>query len=179
MINQISAELGQVKRPGMDELMKFLVSSDYFSAPASRGHHLNVPGGLAVHHWGVFRGFLDIYRSICPDVGMDAIRVCALTHDLCKVNFFKITKDAFLANSRPEITIVDQEPLGHGEKSVIVLQRYIKLTTDEALAIRWHMGAWDAAGDTARRCLNLALDRCALLRGLMLADQMATFKESH
>ena len=179
MINQISAELGQVKRPGMDELMKFLVSSDYFSAPASRGHHLHVPGGLADHHWGVYRALLDLRLPLCLDAPMDSIRICALLHDLCKVNFFKEVMDCVGPDGRHPYTICDQEPLGHGEKSVIVLQRYIELTTDEALAIRWHMGAWDAAGDTARRCLNQALDRCALLRGLMLADQMATFKESH
>ena len=176
----ILTELGRVKRPGMDELMKFLVASDYFSAPASRGHHLNVPGGLANHHWGVYRALLDLRLPLTLDAPLDSIRICALLHDLCKVNFFKVMNTGMSADMGGVIiTIDDQEPLGHGEKSVIVLQRYIKLTTDEALAIRWHMGAWDAAGDTARRCLNQALDRCALLRGLMLADQMATFKESH
>jgi hypothetical protein len=49
------------------------------------------------------------------------------------------------------------------------------MTFDEQLAIRWHMGAWENIKDI--HPLNQAMSKCGLLRSLMLADQMATFKE--
>src|SRR3989339_434747 len=92
MMKDILSELSKVNRPGMNELIKFLVSSDYFSAPASRGYHLNVVGGLAKHHWNVFKELCDIKHSICQSADNDSIRICALLHDICKVNFFKVER---------------------------------------------------------------------------------------
>ena len=40
----------------------------------------------------------------------------------------------------PFYEIKDKAPLGHGEKSVIMLQSYIQLEKPELYAIRWHMG---------------------------------------
>ena len=36
-------------------------------------------------------------------------------------------------------------PYGHGEKSVYLIERFMRLKTDEAIAIRWHMGGFDDA----------------------------------
>ena len=40
----------------------------------------------------------------------------------------------------PFYTIEDTIPYGHGEKSVMMISEYIKLTVEEKYAIRWHMG---------------------------------------
>ena len=47
------------------------------------------------------------------------------------------TEDCYVVN--------DQLPIGHGEKSVIILQKFIRLTDEESIAIRWHMAAFDPA----------------------------------
>jgi hypothetical protein len=113
-------------------------------------------------------------------VDKESLVVCGILHDICKVNFYGTgTRNVKNASGQwervPYITVDDKEPLGHGEKSVIIIHRFIPLTSDEQLAIRWHMGAWENIKDT--RSLSQAISRCGLLRALMLADQMATFKE--
>lgn len=40
--------------------------------------------------------------------------------------------------------VKDEMPLGHGEKSLYIMQQFINLTIDEALSIRWHMAFFDA-----------------------------------
>ncbi len=77
----------------------------------------------------------------------------------------------------PVYTINDTLPLGHGEKSVMILQQYIELTTDEIYAIRWHMGGFD---DTAKSYagglqLSAAFDKCPLLVMLHMADLAAVY----
>ena len=68
-----------------------------------------------------------------------------MLHDLCKVNFYKTDfRNAKNAKGEweklPYYTIEDTIPYGHGEKSVMMITEYIKLTNDEKYAIRWHMG---------------------------------------
>ena len=75
----------------------------------------------------------------------DTLIIIGLLHDICKVNFYKVDyRNA--KNERgewekvPYYTIDDTIPYGHGEKSVMMLTEYIKLTSEEKYAIRWHMG---------------------------------------
>jgi len=184
MKDKILAELrGNVTRPGMEKLLDFLTISDFFKAPASTTHHLAVPGGLAAHSWSVYQALKKIVWKHIP-FSMESntessIAICGLLHDICKVNFYKPDiinrKVDGVWQSIPGYKAEDQDPLGHGEKSVIILQRFIELTKDEALAIRWHMGAWDAEGYMQRQRLSQAMDSCPLLRALMLADQLSTY----
>ena len=169
------------ERAGMPALWGFVLQSDFFTAPASTKYHLSVPGGLAVHSWNVYQALLqlnDIYRIMVPD---ESLVICGIWHDICKANFYA-TATRNVKNEKtgvwekvPYITVADQDPLGHGEKSVIILSRFIQLTQDEAWAIRWHMGAWDAEGYGTRQALGSAIDKSPLLRLLMLADQTATW----
>jgi 23S rRNA maturation-related 3'-5' exoribonuclease YhaM len=158
--------LRSVKREGMTELIDFLLKSDYFTAPASTRFHLCYEGGLLEHSWNVFSNLLNhthIYPKI--NIAMDTLIICGLLHDVCKVNFYKQrTKKS--NNILGDYEVIDSLPVGHGEKSVIVLQRYINLTDEEIVSIRWHMSAFDVgttfgtqhyAYDTAIRNYPLAV----------------------
>ncbi len=160
----------------------FLTESDFFRAPASGGQdkHLCEAGGLAQHSWNVYHALKGIAAKYAPEAGQDSVIICGLLHDLCKVNFYK-SDFRNVKNERgqwervPYYSIDDQDPLGHGEKSVITIQRFFPLTEDEALAVRWHMGAWDAANYGQQQALNKAISKSRLLRALMLADQVAAY----
>jgi len=163
-------------------LIGFLESSDFFRAPASGGSdkHLCEAGGLAKHSWNVYKALEGIVGKYVPGATPDSVAICGLFHDLCKTNFYKndfrnVKNERGQWERVPYYSIDDKEPLGHGEKSVILLQMHLPLTLDEALAIRWHMGAWAAHSYQDQQALNAAVNRCALLRALMLADQVAAY----
>ena len=73
--------------------------------------------------------------------------------------------------------VKDRLPMGHGEKSVYLVMKFMDLTDEEALAIRWHMGAYDDAFRGGSRALNEAQDKCALVLALHHADMQATQEE--
>ena len=139
--------LNSVKREGMDELIKFLESSDFFTAPASTRFHGDYEGGLLEHSLKVYELLEEKIRKseLNLEFSEDTIKIVALLHDICKVNFYKIdyrnAKNALgVWEKVPYYTIEDTIPYGHGEKSVMMLTEYIKLTVEEKYAIRWHMG---------------------------------------
>ena len=124
--DKVVALLNKINRPGMAELMDFLEKSDYYEAPASTKYHGAYKKGLVEH-------------------SEDTLAIITLLHDLCKVNFYKVDyRNAKNAKGEwekvPYYTIEDTIPYGHGEKSVMMLTEYIKLTSEEKYAIRWHMG---------------------------------------
>jgi len=146
---QIESLLNEVERDGIDDLMKFLENSDFYTAPASGRYHSNFKGGLAIHSLNVYNIFnkkLDEYNITYPK---DTKILVPILHDLCKVNNFTIdfrgkkNKATGKWDQVPYYKTEDLFPAGHGEKSVIRLQEFMKLTKDEALMIRWHMGGYE------------------------------------
>lgn len=142
-----------VKREGADKLLDYLCSSDFFCAPASAKFHLSREGGLAEHSINVYKRLLkyvvceygENYREKISD---ESIAICGLLHDLCKIDFYKQdlrnVKNADGAwEQRAYYTIDEKLPYGHGEKSVYIINGFIRLTREEALAINWHMGGFD------------------------------------
>jgi hypothetical protein len=144
----------EVKRPGIDPLLEFLNTSDFFTAPCSTQYHLAQPGGLAEHSLNVFHLLMAKFNQFAKEIPgnfnelTESVIICGLGHDLCKVNFYGSDKRNVKEDGRwieKEVYVVkDQLPLGHGEKSVSILQDFIPLTDVEKLAIRWHMTAFDA-----------------------------------
>ncbi|MDD4997697.1 MAG: hypothetical protein PHI99_06070 [Syntrophales bacterium] len=138
-----------VNRPGVDKVIEFLNESDFFTAPCSTEFHLSRPGGLAEHSRNVFV-LLDekVKRYGLEDqISRDTRVICGLGHDLCKANFYVIgtknAKENGVWKEKRIYKVEDQFPMGHGEKSVSILQDCIHLTEQEKLAIRWHMVAFD------------------------------------
>lgn len=193
---QIFEELmGEVERPGVDQLMYYIRNSDFYTAPASRAFHLSAEGGLLQHSLNVFRalegslkrdedpegsGFV-YYDYICcgkavARIPRDSVIVMALLHDLCKTNFY-VTEMRWRKDQNnkweqyPTYKIEDKVPYGHGEKSVMMVEQFMKLTASERYAIRWHMGFADGA-DT--RTLGLAVEKYPVIWALHNADMMAS-----
>ena len=129
--------LRKTKREGIENLIAFIEKTDFFTAPASTRFHGCYEGGLLEHSLKVYEILDYKIKNNVIDlfVPEDTIIITALLHDICKVNFYKVDyRNA--KNSRVDDTI----PYGHGEKSVMMISEYIKLTSEEKYAIRWHMG---------------------------------------
>lgn len=176
----ISELLMGIKREGMGDLLWFLDHSDFFDAPASSRHHLSVKHGLAMHSINVFNALFNLANEYALTVNTDSLKICALLHDLCKVNCYKNdfknvkNEKTGIWEKQPFIKWNDDFPLGHGEKSCIMIMKYIKLTDEEIMAIRWHMLAWDVS-DAQKESLSLALKQYKLIGALAAADQIATY----
>ena len=139
--------LKSTNRLGIEDLISFLEKTDFFTAPASTRFHGSFEGGLVEHSLKVYE-ILDykaknnVLKLEIPD---DTIKIVSLLHDICKLNFYKVdyrnAKNALGEWEKvPYYTIDDTIPYGHGEKSVMMISEYIKLTPEEKYSIRWHMG---------------------------------------
>lgn len=144
-----------IKRDGAEELLRYLDRSDFFTAPASTRYHLACEGGLVQHSLNVYKELVTLcemakanYKGWDESVANpESIAICSLLHDLCKVNVYKTE----MRNRKNEMgqweqyqayTYEENLPYGHGEKSVYIASGFMKLTREEAMAIRFHMGAW-------------------------------------
>ncbi len=165
--------LKKVQRPGIKELIEYLENSDFFDAPASTKYHLSIPGGLLQHSLNVYFNL----KKMC-NLNEESIILVSLLHDICKANFYKeILKNQKNDSGEWEQVksyIIDELfPCGHGEKSVIIVQKYIDLTPSEILAIRWHMGGFVPKEE--QKSVNKAFNSCELAVWLHLADLKATY----
>lgn len=159
--------LDLVIRPGAEDLLAWLGATDFFEAPASTRFHGAFPGGLVEHSLNVYDQLLFDHSAL--KYGGQTLAVCALLHDVCKANYYHRDSDGW--------TVRDALPMGHGEKSVYLIQKHMDLTDEEALAIRWHMGAYDEAYRGGSRALGAAMDCCALVLALHQADMRASQEE--
>lgn len=159
--------LSQVTRPGAAELLAWLESTDFFEAPASSRFHGAYPGGLVEHSLNVYYALLGNFTI--REYGGESIAVAALLHDVCKAEYYEQTGDGW--------SVRERLPMGHGEKSVYLVMKHMNLTDEEALAIRWHMGAYDDAFKGGSRALGAAQDKCPLVLALHHADMLATQEE--
>lgn len=149
----IEAYCKNIKREGADKLLGWLKSTDFFTAPASYRFHSSFEGGLAHHSMNVYRRlkknvqseFGAGYASFISD---ESIAVCGLLHDVCKAEYYKTemrnVKENGVWVQRPYYAVEEKLPYGHGEKSVYIINGFMRLTREEALAINWHMGGFDA-----------------------------------
>ena len=115
--------LSFVERDGVQKLLEWLESTDFYTAPASTKYHGAYAGGLLEHSLNVFRRLV----RRCPAADMDTLTITALLHDVCKIHLYEKTEDGYRHN--------EQFPIGHGEKSVILILRHMPLTDEEITAI--------------------------------------------
>lgn len=174
-----------IKREGADKLLEYLMSpqSDFFTAPASMRYHSSCEGGLCQHSLNVYdclHSYLGSERTralIGQTYSEETIAIAALLHDICKVGVYKTgyrnVKDEKGAWQRVQVYEFDDKlPYGHGEKSVYVISGFMKLTREEAFAIRYHMG-YSATDD--QRNVALAFEMFPLAFALSVADSEATY----
>ena len=139
--------LRSTNREGIEDVINFLEKSDFFAAPASTRFHGNYEGGLMEHSMKVYEILKEKVKNTCIKINTpeESLIIMALLHDICKANYYKVD----YRNAKNELgewekvpyyTVDDKIPYGHGEKSVMMLTEYIKLTNEEKYTIRWHMG---------------------------------------
>jgi len=146
-----------IKRDGAKELLTWLSSTDFFTAPASTRFHGNFAGGLLEHSVKVYERFIKMLEMEYGKAWLEKAEnretaaVISLFHDVCKVNCYKTEMRNVKVNgewmSKPYFAFEDTLPYGHGEKSVYMISAFMKLTRDEAFAINWHMGGFDPRND--------------------------------
>ena len=187
---QFQERLLSTKREGMETVIKHLDRLGFFVAPASTKFHLNVKGGLLQHSWNVCNTALMLREQMIamnPDLEgklpEESVVLASLLHDVCKSNIYKEAllnrkNDQGYWEKVPGYEVdYTSLPLGHGEKSVIMLLTLgLKLTKDEMLAIRWHMTAWELAFQSPEQKANLQKAReiaplCAIVQA---ADGLAS-----
>ncbi len=169
-----------VTREGADRLLEWLEKTDFFIAPASTRYHCAFEGGLALHSMNVYRVLMEKHFDPETD-NRESFALCALLHDVCKAQFYKVScrnvKDPATGRWEPQpyYSIEDEFPYGHGEKSVFLIERFLRLKPSEAMAIRWHMGGFDDAAQGGSRAISQAYERYPLAVKLHLADLEATY----
>lgn len=170
---------GFIHRDGISDLMDYLENeTDFFTAPASTRYHGAFEGGLAKHSFNVFKEMIDevsAYKTkYNVPISDESAAIVSLFHDVCKANCYH-KRTGKSESSAPGYEFLDPLPLGHGEKSLYIVSRFMKLSNWEAMAIRWHMGAFDNAFRGGERALNTALEACPLVLLLHVADMKATY----
>ena len=187
---EFQSRLLETKREGMENVIKHLERLGFFTAPASTKFHLNVKGGLMQHSWNVCNTALMLRNQMIlmkPELEaklpVESVIIASLLHDVCKSNIYK---DAILNRKNdqgywekvPGYEVdYSSLPLGHGEKSVIMLLTLgLRLTRDEMLAIRWHMTAWELPfhSSEAKANLNAARETAPLCTIIQTADGLSS-----
>ncbi len=173
-----------IKREGADKLLDYLASQscDFFTAPASTRFHGAYEGGLCEHS-------LNVYDCLCDYMQRDRVKelyglscspetcaIVSLLHDVCKTNVYKpsfrnVKNDRGVWEKVPSYDYEDALPYGHGEKSVYILSGFLRLTREEAFAIRFHMGF---SGTEEVRLVSDAFEKFPLAYALHNADMEAT-----
>lgn len=170
--------LRTTNRDGIEELIRYLQEeTDFFTAPASTKYHGAFAGGLLMHSINVCAELrLDPNSKVYPT---ETLIIVALLHDICKANCYRTEKRNVKENGgwveKQVYVFEDELPLGHGEKSLYIASKFIKLSDEEAAAIRWHMGAFDCAFRGGDRGLNAAYEKYPLAVLLHMADMRATY----
>ena len=190
MKSEFVSLLKSTRRKGVDSVLDELESLGFFKAPASTKFHLNEQEGLLKHSLNVCNTALAIRDvmllkddSLRESLPKDSVIIAGLLHDVCKADIYR----AAMKKQKNNLGIwtdvpgydVDYShfPLGHGEKSVIMLLRCgMVLTDDEIMAIRWHMHAWDLPFQSAdiKGNLHKAKEICPLLSLIQAADGLAS-----
>ena len=174
--------LSAIDREGIDALMQFIEKSDFYTAPASVRFHGAEEGGLLAHSINVYNCLMrkkqsdgGIWHDVLADVPDESIAVTALLHDICKTYFYAVEMRNKKVNGEwiqvPAYRVEDKIPYGHGEKSVMMIEEYMKLKPMERYAIRWHMGPY--SGEQDWTTLSAAMDKYPLVMALFEADMEA------
>lgn len=172
-----------IKREGADKLFDYLASSDFFTAPASSRFHSAHEGGLCEHSLNVYDclvSYLDTDRARNTfgfSYSDESIAIVALLHDLCKIGVYKkgfrnVKDEKGVWQRVDTFEFEDKLPYGHGEKSVYIISGYMRLTREEAFAIRYHMG-YSSTEDA--RNVSAAFEMFPLAFALSTADSEATY----
>ena len=176
---------GSIDRAGLPDLLLWLEKTDFWTAPASTRFHGCYPGGLLEHSLNVYDQLIKLIgmyyeeEEVTPEL-LESAAVVALFHDLCKVNFY----EPFMKNVKNDDTgrweqvqsykINEKVPLGHSQKSVIILQQFMKLKLDEIYAVHAHMGFADSSFRGGDSYVGTIFEKSKLALLTHMADMVAS-----
>lgn len=166
-----------ITRKGSAELLEWIHKTDFFDAPASTKFHCACEHGLVMHSVSVFNTMVEKHFDEEKD-SLESFAICALLHDMCKAQFYKKSTRNVKNDETgqwekvPYYSVEDAFPYGHGEKSVFLVERFMRLKLEEAMAIRWHMGGFE---DNGGYTISQAYERYPLAVKLHLADLESTY----
>ncbi len=169
-----------VTRNGKDRMIEWLCGTDFFTAPASTRFHGACECGLVMHSLNVYK-ILKARNDIEKLYSDETIAIVALCHDFCKINFYKegtrnVKNDTTGQWEKVKMySVEDSFPYGHGEKSAFLVDRFMRLSTEEAVAIRWHMGGFDDSAKAGNFAISDAFKKYPLAVMTHLADLEATY----
>lgn len=168
----------QIQRPGLDDLLTWLIKADFFTAPASTRYHGAYEGGLCEHSLDVFRYAQRVQDLYDGQLKSESLAIASLFHDVCKVNFYKQDWKNQKVEGQwvqvPYYTVDEKFQYGgHGSKSVFLVERFMRLELEEAVAINCHMG-FSEGGDSIRSVSN-AYSAYPLAWVIHAADEAATY----
>lgn len=173
-----------VHREGADKLLDWLLGTDFFTAPASTKFHSAYEGGLCEHSLNVYNQLLNLVKVEFGEnwqdtISLESVTITALMHDVCKADIYKVdTKNVKIDGEwvqQPFYTVNDTLPYGHGEKSVYIINGFMRLTREEAMAINWHMGAFDLRVKAGSYSISDAFYMYKICPLLHAADLLATY----
>ena len=170
----------EIKRDGSPKLLEWLQTTDFFTSPASTKFHGACEQGLVMHSISVYKTMMEKHFDPETD-NSESFAICALLHDLCKAQFYKISSrnvkndETGQWEKKPFYTVDDAFPFGHGEKSVFLIERFMRLRPAEAIAIRWHMGGFDEAARGGSFAISQAYEKYPIAVKLHLADLESTY----
>ena len=162
------------------KLLDWLEGTDFFTAPASTRYHCACPSGLVMHSLSVYDVMMEKHFTEGED-SRESFALCALLHDLCKAQYYKVStrnvknEQTGQWEKQPYYMVEDSFPYGHGEKSVFLIERFVRLKPAEATAIRWHMGGFDDAARGGCFAISQAYEKYPLAVKLHLADLESTY----
>lgn len=173
-----------IHRDGADRLLEYLCGPqcDFFTAPASTRYHGSHAGGLVEHSLNVYHCLKDyLARERAKDVyhmkySEETIAIVALLHDICKINCYKVgIRNKKIDGQWQQVEVYefqDDLPYGHGEKSVYIITGFMRLTREEAFAIRYHMGF---SNDDHPGSIGYTFEHYPISFALSTADMEATY----
>ena len=170
----------EVTREGSQKLLDWLEGTDFFTAPASTRYHCACASGLVMHSLSVYDVMMEKHFTQGED-NRESFALCALLHDLCKAQYYKVStrnvknEQTGQWEKQPYYMVEDSFPYGHGEKSVFLIERFLRLKPAEATAIRWHMGGFDDAARGGCFAISLAYEKYPLAVKLHLADLESSY----
>ena len=174
----------EIRREGGDALLEYLKKSDFFTAPASTRFHLAEEGGLCAHSLNVYYRLKELVaneaKPWAENVSDETVAICGLLHDVCKTGTYKVD---YKSQKQPDgswaqvpyYTIEEVLPYGHGEKSVYIINGFMRLTREEAMAINWHMGGFDERNSKGGKVMAAAYEKFPLCVLVHAADLMASY----
>lgn len=131
------------------DMLDWLVSKGFFTAPASTKYHGAHDGGLFQHSSAVMKSLVGLTESCHLEWQNErSPYIVGMFHDLCKIDQYRNTSYGLPLDGQPLHNPCEWEYnphtllKGHGEKSVMLLSQFYTLTEEEILCIRYHMGAF-------------------------------------